>query len=160
MASRRRGVGAKYQAKGTELASEQLNQFSQELAVFQTKLEEFAHKHRDEIRRNSQFRRHFQDMCASVGVDPLASSKGFWAEKLGVGDFYYELAVQIVEVCLSTNHINGGVMTVEELRNRLMRSRARTRRDAITTYDYYFYCVRCRIYRTKVSCAFHFELEL
>ena len=38
-------------------------------------------------------------MCASVGVDPLASGKGFWAEKLGVGDFYYELAVQIVEVC-------------------------------------------------------------
>lgn len=63
---------AKFQAKGTELASEQLNQFSQELAIFQTKLEEFAHKHRDEIRRNSQFRRHFQDMCASVGVDPLA----------------------------------------------------------------------------------------
>ncbi|VDO47965.1 unnamed protein product [Onchocerca flexuosa] len=146
MATRRRGVGvgavqqkkdlqAKFQAKGTELASEQLNQFSQELAIFQTKLEEFAQKHRDEIRRNSQFRRHFQDMCASVGVDPLASSKGFWAEKLGVGDFYYELAVQIVEVCMSTNHINGGVMTVDELRNRLMRSRARTRRDPITTDD-------------------------
>ncbi|VDK75769.1 unnamed protein product [Litomosoides sigmodontis] len=146
MAARRRGVGvgavqqkkdlqAKFQAKGSELASEQLNKFSQELATFQAKLEEFAHKHRDEIRRNSQFRRHFQDMCASVGVDPLASSKGFWAEKLGVGDFYYELAVQIVEVCMSTNHINGGVMTIEELRNRLLRSRARTRRDAITTDD-------------------------
>ncbi|VDN07081.1 unnamed protein product [Thelazia callipaeda] len=146
MAARRRGVGvgavqqkkdlqAKFQAKGTELASEQLSQFSQELAIFQTKLEDFAHKHRDEIRQNSQFRRHFQDMCASVGVDPLASSKGFWAEKLGVGDFYYELAVQIVEVCLSTNHINGGVMTVEELKNRLIRSRARTRRDTITTDD-------------------------
>ncbi|CAG9532732.1 unnamed protein product [Cercopithifilaria johnstoni] len=146
MAARRRGVGvgvvqqkkdlqAKFQAKGSELASEQLNKFSQELAIFQTKLEEFAHKHRDEIRRNSQFRRHFQDMCASVGVDPLASSKGFWAEKLGVGDFYYELAVQIVEVCMATNHMNGGVMTIEELRNRLLRSRARTRREAITTDD-------------------------
>jgi hypothetical protein len=27
---------------------------------------------------------------------------------LGVGDFYYELGVQIVEVCLATNHRNGG----------------------------------------------------
>lgn len=27
-------------------------------------------------------------------------------------------------------------MTIEELRNRLLRSRARTRRDAITTYDF------------------------
>jgi len=24
-------------------------------------------------------------------VDPLASNKGFWAELLGIGDFYYEL---------------------------------------------------------------------
>jgi len=30
-------------------------------------------------------------MCAKVGVDPLASNKGFWAELLGIGDFYYEL---------------------------------------------------------------------
>lgn len=146
MAARRRGVGvgvvqqkkdlqAKFQAKGSELASEQLNRFSQQLEIFQTKLEEFAHKHGDGIRKNAQFRRQFQDMCASVGVDPLASSKGFWAEKLGFGDFYYELAVQIVEVCMSTNHINGGIMTVEELKNRLMRSRARTRRDVITTDD-------------------------
>lgn len=28
---------------------------------------------------------------------------------LGVGDFYYELGVQIVEVCMATNHRNGGI---------------------------------------------------
>ena len=38
----------------------------------------------------------------------LLASKGFWAEMLGVGDFYYELGVQIVEVCMATNHRNGG----------------------------------------------------
>ena len=27
---------------------------------------------------------------------------------LGVGDFYYELGVQIIEVCLATSHRNGG----------------------------------------------------
>jgi hypothetical protein len=37
-------------------------------------------------------------MCSKIGVDPLASNKGFWAEMLGVGDFYYELGVQIIEV--------------------------------------------------------------
>ncbi|ETN79608.1 EAP30/Vps36 family protein [Necator americanus] len=146
MASRRRGVGvaavqrkqetqAKFNAKGEQMASEQLQMFSKQLEEFTMRLEQFAHRHRDEIRKNSQFRRHFQEMCASVGVDPLASGKGFWAEKLGVGDFYYELAVQIVEVCLSTNHINGGIMTVEEIRNRLMRSRSRTRKETITTDD-------------------------
>ncbi|KAE8734900.1 Vacuolar protein sorting-associated protein 22-like protein 1 [Hibiscus syriacus] len=47
-------------------------------------------------------------MCAKVGVDPLASNKGFWAELLGIGDFYYELGVQIVEICLATRPLNGG----------------------------------------------------
>ena len=36
-------------------------------------------------------------MCAAIGVDPLASSKGFWAEMLGMGDYYYELGVRVVE---------------------------------------------------------------
>ena len=34
-------------------------------------------------------------MCQKIGVDPLASHKGFWAQLLGVGDFYYELGVQV-----------------------------------------------------------------
>lgn len=36
------------------------------------------------------------------------AGKGFWSEMLGVGDFYYELGVQIIEVCLALKHRNGG----------------------------------------------------
>ena len=75
-----------FNARGEQLASEQLRVFSQQLNEFTTKferykiclnsyflrLEQFAHRHRGEIKKNSQFRRHFQEMCASVGVDPLA----------------------------------------------------------------------------------------
>ncbi|RLV64391.1 hypothetical protein DV515_00017542 [Chloebia gouldiae] len=64
-------------------------------------------RHKQEIRRSPEFRLHFQQMCAAIGVDPLASGKGFWAELLGVGDFYYELGVQIIEVCLALRHRNG-----------------------------------------------------
>ena len=38
----------------------------------------------------------------------ISASKGFWAEMLGVGDFYYELGIQIVEVCMATSKRNGG----------------------------------------------------
>lgn len=38
----------------------------------------------------------------------LIAGKGFWSEMLGVGDFYYELGVQIIEVCLALKHRNGG----------------------------------------------------
>ena len=66
-------------------------------------------------------------MCASIGVDPLASSKGFWSEMLGVGDFYYELGVQIIEVCMVNAHKTGGLMELEDLTRRVTRSRMRRR---------------------------------
>jgi hypothetical protein len=52
----------------------------------------------------------FQRMCEVVGVDALASQKGFWSQVFGVGDFYYKLGVTIVDVCLSTRGKNGGIM--------------------------------------------------
>ena len=43
---------------------------------FKVNLEEFASKHKSEIKKNGTFRKQFQDMCAAIGVDPLASGKG------------------------------------------------------------------------------------
>jgi ESCRT-II complex subunit VPS22 len=45
----------------------------------------------NDIKKSPAFRAQFHSMCAKCGVDPLASNKGFWAELLGIGDFYYEL---------------------------------------------------------------------
>ena len=40
-----------------------------------------------------------------------------------MGDFYYELGVQVVEVCLALNHVTGGLMELDELRRRLIAAR-------------------------------------
>ena len=47
-------------------------QLSKQMDSFRSNLEEFAGQHREEIRRNPQFRSQFQEMCAAIGVDPLA----------------------------------------------------------------------------------------
>lgn len=128
---RKAGIGAihkqkidaeKFRNKGTELQDSQLEQMTKQMEVFRENLEEFATKHRNEIKKNAQFRRQFQEMCAAIGVDPLASGKGFWSV-LGIGDFYYELGVQVVEVCLALNHVTGGLMELDELRRRLIAAR-------------------------------------
>jgi ESCRT-II complex subunit VPS22 len=73
-------------------------------------------------------------MCAAIGVDPLASSSGaggkegggsLWSQLLGgsVNDFYFELAVRVVEVCGETREENGGLIGVKEVRERIMRTR-------------------------------------
>ncbi|KAL5266029.1 hypothetical protein ACHWQZ_G006625 [Mnemiopsis leidyi] len=115
--------------KGNEIAELQLMQVSQQMDVFKKSLEEFAMKYKNEIKKNPEFRARFQVMCSKIGVDPLASSKGFWAQLLGVGDFYYELGVQIVEVCLATRPTNGGIITMEDLVVRLGKSSGKTRKD-------------------------------
>jgi len=74
----------------------------------------------------------FNKMCAGIGVDPLASNKGFWAQLLGVGDFYYELAVQIIEICLLTRPLNGGLISLSDLTQRV---RQRRKLDKISEDD-------------------------
>ena len=47
------------------------------------------------------------------------ASKGFWTEMLGIGDFYYELAVQIVEICFSMRVETGGLLEMTILLKKL-----------------------------------------
>ncbi|KAL3266934.1 hypothetical protein HHI36_011084 [Cryptolaemus montrouzieri] len=141
----RRGVGlgaiqkhkleqAKYTNIGNEIQENQIEQMTKQLDVFRVHLEDFASKHKNEIKKNGEFRRQFQEMCATIGVDPLSSGKGFWSV-LGIGDFYYELAVQIVEVCLATNSKNGGLISLDELRSKLIKARGQSKQHQEISKD-------------------------
>jgi len=119
---------AMFSEKSSQLAEGQVQKLTEQMDAFRINLQEFAGKHKKEIRKNAAFRRQFQEMCAAVGVDPLQSSSNFWTKLLGVGNFYYELAIQIVEVCMATSHRNGGIMGINELLVRVKASRRRLSR--------------------------------
>ncbi|KFK27099.1 hypothetical protein AALP_AA8G334200 [Arabis alpina] len=140
---RRPGIGGlqkaaatrdQYRLLGENVAKIRTDLMKEQLATFKSQLEEFARKHKNDIRKNPAFRAQFHEMCAKVGVDPLASNKGFWAELLGIGDFYYELGVQIIEVCMLTRSHNGGLISLQELCNHL-RQRRKKDREAVTDDD-------------------------
>ena len=145
----RRGVGIgaiqanqlrqqKFKEKGEDVSNMQMSQMKERLDIFRQSLEEFAKKHKKEINKNAEFRHQFQQMCSKIGVDPLASNKGFWAELLGVGDFYFELGVQIIEICLQTRNQNGGLMELDELTQHLRKKRNKYSKQKdyeITTED-------------------------
>jgi ESCRT-II complex subunit VPS22 len=80
-------------------------------------LKHFAASHREDIKKNPNFRASFQQMCAAIGVDTLAGPQkgGWWAEMLGMGDWQYELGVQIVDLCVGTRDRNGGMIDMDEL---------------------------------------------
>jgi len=77
---------------------------------------EYAKKHRSEIQNDPVFRAKFLEMCGPLGVDPLSSEKGFWGKMLGIGEFYYELAVKVAEVCIASRSRNGGIISVAEVK--------------------------------------------
>lgn len=136
---------AQYDTLGTELTTSQLNELRSQLDVFSNALRQFAQQHRRDIVRDPEFRHAFQQMCANIGVDPLAGGPprsmvsgsvkdglvargggklaGLWNDFLGLSDFQNELSVQIIDVCVSTREINGGYIDVRQLVRTINRMR-------------------------------------
>jgi ESCRT-II complex subunit VPS22 len=134
--SKKKGVGLaafdrrhlstqQYADHGRIIHRQHIDELSTQLAIFQSLLAHFSTTHSAAIRSDPSFRATFARMCNAIGVDPLASSsnrKGnFWAEMLGgsVNDFYFGLAVRVVEVCRATRAENGGLISVREVRERV-----------------------------------------
>ncbi|KAI0685743.1 winged helix DNA-binding domain-containing protein [Cytidiella melzeri] len=109
-----------------ELSQGQVQHLHAQLAQFRTALLGFASNHRESIRKDPAFRLAFQRMCSTIGVDPLAGPRkgGWWAEMLNLGDWQYELGVQIVDVCVSTRERNGGLIDMGELVRMVSKLRA------------------------------------
>ena len=107
---------ASYSSLSTSLSEQQLGNLQSQLNTFQTALRTFANKHRAKILLDPIFRTHFADMCNQLGVDPLGSGgrKGVW-DFLGVGEWTYALAIQVVDICLQNRDRNGGLMEMDEV---------------------------------------------
>jgi len=82
---KREEIKAKRAEQGAKMMAEQAAHMESAMDTFQKGLMEFATKHSDDIAKDPVFRREFASMCAAIGVDPLQSSRGFWAKTLGVG---------------------------------------------------------------------------
>ena len=116
---------ARFTKKAEEIKAVSIESAVETVEKLQVKLAEFAKKHRKEIQDDPAFRQKFLQMCGPLGVDPLTSPKSFWAKALGVGmgDFYYELAVKVAEVCFATRSRNGGIIALTEVFDILNRTK-------------------------------------
>lgn len=131
---RRAGVGgiahndaltAKMRALGAERQLELREDAARQLAKFSSALEIFAQSHRAAIKADPEFRAAFHAMCATTGVDPLASRKSAWGQILGLSEWYAELAVSVADRCLASRAHDGGVCALDSLVERVNASRGR-----------------------------------
>ncbi|GAA97592.1 uncharacterized protein L969DRAFT_94734 [Mixia osmundae IAM 14324] len=112
-----------YTSLSSDITAAQTDILSAQLSTFQSTLRNFATQHRAKILSDPVFRQHFSEMCAQLGVDPLGApvpasgrsrTAGIW-DMLGISDWTYALAVQIVDVCLASRDRNGGLIELSEL---------------------------------------------
>ena len=137
-----------YATHGANLRTTHVSSLETQLSVFQSLLHSFALEHGSTIRSSPTFRAEFARMCNAIGVDPLAASnvKGkngrrgggasgggdesgggsFWTQIMGgdMNDFYFEVAVRVVELCRETRSENGGLIGVEECRKTVGKGKA------------------------------------
>ncbi|CAO3638362.1 unnamed protein product [Cunninghamella blakesleeana] len=106
----------KLQEYGNSLSATEAKELKDAEEAFKRNLEVFSWKYKKQIKNDPKLRSNFQKLCAHIGVDPLASNKGFWADMLGVGDFYYELGIQIIDSCMRTRPRDGGLTNIDDLR--------------------------------------------
>lgn len=91
--------GAAAREVGATVQADRLAHLQRQVQTFKTRLSEFASKHREDINADAELRATFTQLCADIGVDCLASSTGWWAKTLGLGDHYFSLAVRVIHAC-------------------------------------------------------------
>ncbi|PRW39352.1 vacuolar sorting-associated 22-like protein 1 [Chlorella sorokiniana] len=123
-----------FRAVGEAVAETQAAVMRGQMSEFKERLEEFALRHKSDIRSNPEFRAQFHAMCAHIGVDPLASNKGTWNKLLGFGDFYYELGVQVIEACITSRPFTGGLMELSLVHKYVQRRRG-SKADPVSEDD-------------------------
>lgn len=137
----RRGVGisglsrqsastSHYASLSNSISTQQITDLKSQLDSFRSALVGFSKAHNADIKKDPAMRHQFQKMCAAIGVDPLIGGgargqgkTGLWGDMLGMSDWTYELAVQLVDVCVSNRDRNGGMMEMNDLLKKLHRLR-------------------------------------
>ncbi|KAK8706052.1 hypothetical protein V6N13_049630 [Hibiscus sabdariffa] len=124
---RRPGIGGlqtaaaardQYRVLGENVAKLRTDLMKEQLATFRSQLEEFARKHKNDIRKNPSFRSQFHEMCAKGLVISITNLTG----------------VQIVDICLATRPLNGGLIDLQEL-CKLLRQKRKHDREAVSEDD-------------------------
>lgn len=121
---------AKLREVGNNMAIINSKDMQEQVAIFKGHLERFARLHSGDLGKNPILRTKFQRMCTAIGVDPLYSSKGYWSQFLGtLSDWYWELAIQVVETCLIYSDNNGGLTDLHLVHDRILRKRKTTTKE-------------------------------
>ncbi|MCJ1383411.1 hypothetical protein MMC17_006525 [Xylographa soralifera] len=129
-------LASSYAMHGDALKAANMEALKTQLSVFQSLVHNFALTHAEKIKQDPALRNEFHRMCTSIGVDPAAATNaavskkgagggGFFSMMAGRDDkeFVARVALRVVEVCRASREENGGLLGVEECRQRVAKGK-------------------------------------
>lgn len=130
----RRGVGVarvqtdkaaqkQMQELGHHLEAMKVSQLADHMALLERRLSELAHKHQAQIRKDPMLRAKFKQLSDELGIDMLTTKNNVWARTLKLGDYYYDLCVRIVDLCMHEKRFTGGIVPMNYILSVLQKKR-------------------------------------
>lgn len=108
-----------YSKLGQSISQKHADELSAQLSVFQSVVVNFAVDHSSNIRSNPEFRSKFTSICLLIGIDALELLILLELRLKKKDNYFCGLAIKIVEICHQTRDINGGLISMKELRSRM-----------------------------------------
>ncbi|GET92245.1 hypothetical protein, conserved [Leishmania tarentolae] len=100
---------------GAQITAERVGQIENQLEELQAKLKALAQNHKSDIAEDPVVRARFRQLADSLGVDLISSKKNVFADALGLGDFYYQLATRTVEACMRERKFCGAYVPLQRV---------------------------------------------
>ncbi|CAG9582016.1 conserved hypothetical protein [Leishmania major strain Friedlin] len=100
---------------GAQITAERVGQIEDQLEELQAQLKALAQNHKSDITEDPVVRARFRQLADSLGVDLISSKKNLFADALGLGDFYYQLASRTVEACMRERKFCGAYVPLQRV---------------------------------------------
>lgn len=105
----------KFQSLGNSVISQQKDELETQLHVFQAALIAFKDEHASQIVQNEEIRTQFSEICIAFGIDPLVVASTVSSDANNNVERRNQLCLKIMEICDSTRHVNGGLISLKDL---------------------------------------------
>ncbi|MCJ1321896.1 hypothetical protein MMC15_007241 [Xylographa vitiligo] len=129
-------LASSYAMHGNALKATNMEALKTQLSVFQALAHNFALTHAEKIKQDPALRSEFHRLCTSIGVDPAAADNAALSKKGTVGggffsmmagrddkEFVARVALRVVQVCRASREENGGLLGLEECRQRVAKGK-------------------------------------
>ena len=108
---------------GAQLDAVRTARLADSIQLLEERLRTLAKKHEALIRRDPYVRKQFKILADSLGIDLLESRANVFSKTLGFGDYYYELSVRVIEICIHEKQYAGGLVPLQTVLRQLQKSR-------------------------------------